>query len=318
MKTLVVSRMLGLCVSLFVSFSAAAVPVAGDIDLSGDVDAVDVQLTINAALGISISPRNGDIEGSGGTDAVDVQLVINAALGIVIDADGDGLCDAFELRLGTNPENADTDGDGVGDGQETVDGTDPLVSDDSVNVPDVVALSQSAAELAITAAGLSIGSVTTEYSNTVAADIVISQNPSAATSVDAGDSVDIVVSLGPPPVEVPDVVGLSQSAAELAITAAGLSIGSVTTEYSNTVEEERVISQDPAGGAEAVAGSPVNLVVSKGIEVAAGFAVLPSSGTVPLEVEFMYDQPEKTHMVTAWAWDFDNYGIVDSSQPAPT
>jgi hypothetical protein len=53
-----------------------------DINQDGVVNAVDVQLVINAALGLSIVPYNADINGDGTVNAVDVQLVINAALGI--------------------------------------------------------------------------------------------------------------------------------------------------------------------------------------------------------------------------------------------
>jgi hypothetical protein len=42
------------------------------------------------------------------------------------DLDGDGLTNAEEEELGTDPANPDTDGDGVNDGDENDDGTDPL------------------------------------------------------------------------------------------------------------------------------------------------------------------------------------------------
>lgn len=47
-----------------------------------------------------------------------------------VDSDGDGLTDAQEATLGTNPNNPDTDGDGLNDGTEVNStGTDPLMSD---------------------------------------------------------------------------------------------------------------------------------------------------------------------------------------------
>jgi hypothetical protein len=47
-----------------------------------------------------------------------------------VDSDGDGLSDAAEISLGTNPNNPDTDGDGLTDGQEVNDyGTNPLLAD---------------------------------------------------------------------------------------------------------------------------------------------------------------------------------------------
>jgi hypothetical protein len=53
-----------------------------DINGDGTVDAVDVQLVINAVLGIDIAPNNGDADNSGEVDAVDIQLVINQVLGV--------------------------------------------------------------------------------------------------------------------------------------------------------------------------------------------------------------------------------------------
>jgi cytochrome c peroxidase len=55
---------------------------AGNIDGIGDVDAVDIQLVINKALGLDIGIFNGDVNNDGAIDAVDVQLVINTALGL--------------------------------------------------------------------------------------------------------------------------------------------------------------------------------------------------------------------------------------------
>jgi len=48
---------------------------------------------------------------------------------ILDDSDGDGLSDAEETALGTNPYNPDTDGDGLSDGAEVANNTDPLNPD---------------------------------------------------------------------------------------------------------------------------------------------------------------------------------------------
>lgn len=56
-----------------------------DINRDGFVNAIDVQLAINGALGIPLEQGlNADINGDGAVNAIDVQLVINAALGIPI------------------------------------------------------------------------------------------------------------------------------------------------------------------------------------------------------------------------------------------
>ena len=134
----------------------------------------------------------------------------------------------------------------------------------AVTVPDVVGLTQGAAEAAITGAGLTVGAVTTQSSDTVPSGSVISQSPSGGASALPGDAVSLVVSTGPAAVTVPDVVGLTQGAAEAAITGAGLTVGAVTTQSSDTVPSGSVISQSPAGGASALPGDAVSLVVSTG------------------------------------------------------
>ena len=56
--------------------------LAGDINGDGAIDALDVQLVINAALGLDIGGFDADVNGDGVVNAVDVQIVINTALGI--------------------------------------------------------------------------------------------------------------------------------------------------------------------------------------------------------------------------------------------
>lgn len=51
-----------------------------DIDQSGQVNAIDVQLVINGALGIDIGGLDADVNADAAVNAIDVQLVINAAL----------------------------------------------------------------------------------------------------------------------------------------------------------------------------------------------------------------------------------------------
>jgi beta-lactam-binding protein with PASTA domain len=133
-----------------------------------------------------------------------------------------------------------------------------------VTVPGVTGQTQAAAQAAITGAGLAVGAVSSANSATVAAGLVISQNPIGGTSVAPGSAVALVVSLGPALVTVPSVVGLTQPSAQTAITGAGLSVGTVTTASSDTVAAGLVISQNPAGGGSAALGSAVSFVVSTG------------------------------------------------------
>src|SRR6185503_960821 len=117
---------------------------------------------------------------------------------------------------------------------------------------------------AIGAAGLTMGTVSTASSTTVPAGSVISQNPTSGTQVVRDTAVALVVSSGPPLVAVPNVVNLTQAAATAAVTAAGLTVGTVTTASSTTIPAGAVISQNPTGGTQVVVNSPVALVVSSG------------------------------------------------------
>src|SRR6202049_3687665 len=94
-----------------------------------------------------------------------------------------------------------------------------------VTVPNVEGLTQDAATTAITAAKLTGGTVTQQTSNTVATGKVISQDPASGNSVAQGSRVNLVISLGPQMVTVPNVEGLTQDAATTAITAAKLTMG---------------------------------------------------------------------------------------------
>jgi len=58
----------------------------------------------------------------------------STSAGTSLDSDGDGLTDAEEARLGTDPFNPDTDGDGYPDGLEVALGSNPL---DPNSIPDI-------------------------------------------------------------------------------------------------------------------------------------------------------------------------------------
>ncbi|MDA3895294.1 MAG: C10 family peptidase [Desulfobacteraceae bacterium] len=70
----------------------------------------------------------------------------------------------------------------------------------TVDVPDVLDTAQASAESSITAAGLTLGTITTTCNNTIISGNIISSDPTAGTSLPSGTAVDLVVSTGPCPV----------------------------------------------------------------------------------------------------------------------
>jgi beta-lactam-binding protein with PASTA domain len=141
-----------------------------------------------------------------------------------------------------------------------------VVSDGAatIAVPNVVGLTQAAATSAITSAGLVVGDVTTQNSASMASGSVISEGPAAGSSVASGSPVSLVISSGAAKVAVPNVVGLSQAAANAAINGSGLVIGNVATQNSSTVAAGLVISESPSAGSSVAANSAVSVVVSSG------------------------------------------------------
>ena len=136
---------------------------------------------------------------------------------------------------------------------------------EKVTVPNLVGKSQEDAESALSAVGLS-GSASEEYSDTEAGK-VIRQDIDSGEKVDKGTTVSYVVSKGAKPEEkvtMPPVVGVYQSRAESLLRAAGLSVGKVTSEYSDEDAEGVVISASFNEGDKLNPGTVVNLVVSKG------------------------------------------------------
>lgn len=132
---------------------------------------------------------------------------------------------------------------------------------DEIDVPSVVGKTKSEAETAIKNAKFNYKE-TYEYSADVAADVVISQSP-ASGKLAEGSTIEIVISQGEQSKTVPNVMGSAQSAAQSSLTAAGLNY-SVKTDYSDSVAEGNVISQDVEAGKTVAPGTTVTITVSLG------------------------------------------------------
>jgi beta-lactam-binding protein with PASTA domain len=133
-----------------------------------------------------------------------------------------------------------------------------------VPVPSVVGQTQAAAGDTLVAALLALGSVATANDAVVPAGQVIAQYPAAGLTARPGSGVNIMLSLGPVMVTVPNVVGTSQSPAQTAVVGAGLAVGTLSLGYSAVIAPGSIISQAPAAGAVIPLGSTVNLVISQG------------------------------------------------------
>jgi len=131
-------------------------------------------------------------------------------------------------------------------------------------VPQVVGTNIDDATGQLGALGFTVRVAKGEYSSTgMARGTVLAVDPPVGTSLKEGATVTLVLSLGPPPVAVPDVTGSSLDDATRAIQDTNLALGDVHRIYSPTVHEGDVVRQDPSIG-KAPRGSTVQLWVSKG------------------------------------------------------
>lgn len=131
-------------------------------------------------------------------------------------------------------------------------------------VPDIRGMSAADAEAALSAEGL-VGSASEDYSDTVEAGKVISQSVDPNSEVDKGTTVSYVVSLGPKTeyVTVPALYGTEEEARKQ-LEDAGLTVGTVNKEYSESVSPGYVISQTASAGTSLVKGSSVGFTISLG------------------------------------------------------
>ena len=137
---------------------------------------------------------------------------------------------------------------------------------EDVEVPNVTGYSDDQATTLLTEAGFVV-THGYEYDDTVEKNKVISQSPEGKTMQKSGSTVKIIISNGKEveEVEVPNLVGKSESKAADLLEKAGLS-GKVSHANSDEVKKGQVISQDVSADSSVEKGSTVGYVISDGPE----------------------------------------------------
>ena len=155
--------------------------------------------------------------------------------------------------------------DGTSSTGSTTSSTTTTTTNSKVTVPSVVGKDENAAKSAITAAGLTVGTVSEASSDTVGSGLVISQSPSANSETESGGKVNIVLSSGPNKKKVTDVIGHESSRAQSELAGDGFKV-EVKETYSDDMRAGLVVSTSPDRGTYVQPGSTVTITVSKGRE----------------------------------------------------
>jgi len=124
-----------------------------------------------------------------------------------------------------------------------------------VPIPRVEGRKATVAKASLAQDGLKVD-VKQRYSEKVKDGLVISVRPAEGTVVDSGSTVTLVVSKGPPPVTVPNLIDMPRDKAVAALQKLGLRARVLEGDFSPL---NRVISQDPSGGTSIPKGSTVTI-----------------------------------------------------------
>jgi len=134
-----------------------------------------------------------------------------------------------------------------------------------VEVPDIEGENLSEARKLASEVGLNL--VENEervFSEEIAAEHIVSQQPAAGERIKQSRPLNITVSKGPQLIEIPDFVGSSLREALIELDNLSLKSGDIQYIFRLSEEPGTVINQIPADGAEVEKGSEVTLFVSRG------------------------------------------------------
>ena len=133
-----------------------------------------------------------------------------------------------------------------------------------VEVPAVEGTALSNAITALTAKGFQVKQ-DEDYSDTVAAGYVISQNPAPHTEAEPGTTVNLIVSKGRRTITVENVVGKPKETAKSILDNLGFVVF-INEKYDDSVPAGYVISQSQPAGTQLVPNTAITLTVSLGPE----------------------------------------------------
>ena len=139
-----------------------------------------------------------------------------------------------------------------------------LLRQEEVRAPDLTGQDIVTAIETVTQQGLQLKVERREPHPTQPRDTVISQTPAPGSGVKKGRPVRIIVSQGANETQTPNLVGEHMRKAEMTIRQAGFFPGALSRAWSENVQRDVVIAQDPAAGSPLAKGGKISILVSSG------------------------------------------------------
>ncbi len=134
----------------------------------------------------------------------------------------------------------------------------------TVEVPDVIGLTQDEAEQVLFDAGFEVNVVGGPSGAPIGT--VFEQAPEPGADAASGGTVQISISEGPDVVAVPDVLGADAQSAQNALQASGFGVAVQQIETSDPAQVGIVLAQNPGAGAETETGSTVTIAIGVFVE----------------------------------------------------
>jgi beta-lactam-binding protein with PASTA domain len=132
-----------------------------------------------------------------------------------------------------------------------------------VAVPDLLGKTPVEARRVAEASGFQFEIERQYYSPTVPEGKILSQLPPAGTQIRRGWQIRVAQSMGPQRMEIPNVLGESQRAAELNIRRRGLDVGALAEIQLPGAQADQVIAQDPTPSAGSISVPKISLLTAQ-------------------------------------------------------
>jgi eukaryotic-like serine/threonine-protein kinase len=134
-----------------------------------------------------------------------------------------------------------------------------------VIVPNLIGSSLESAHQKVMENDLYLAKDGEQYNSNIPSGSVVSQSPLPGTTVKSGKKIKVIISTGTEKIKVPNLVGVPERKAEIILRQSNLGLGDKTEGYSASFDKGLVIMHDPPTDANVEKGTPVNLLISKGL-----------------------------------------------------
>ncbi|HMA66295.1 MAG TPA: PASTA domain-containing protein [Desulfosalsimonadaceae bacterium] len=135
----------------------------------------------------------------------------------------------------------------------------------TLSAPKLVGIALQRAETILANNGLEHGSTARTFHAKVPKDSILAQNPPGGATVEKGEKIDLLISLGPRPNsrKMPDITGIPLEKAMEVLESRGLSLGRLQTVHLDARMPDLVVEQNPLSGYYIESEQAVDLTVNR-------------------------------------------------------